>query len=267
MRRAYLSQLVKLRRRVLLLGTFGASAAFALLATAITIGTAAQDDPDTPRAPGGPELVSLDALAEADGAVLGLEGATQLLGVVALVLAASVVGSEWTQGTLRGLLVRQPRRLALLGGSWLAIALVVAAAAVVAGAVAVLAAFALAPVQGVDTGAWTTGEGVGAIARATGGTVLATVGFATFGAVLGVLLRSPVAAIGVGIAWLLPVEAILGGVSDAVEAWLPGQLLEAVVTWGTDAVSGEQALAVVAAQLAVAAMIAAWSFRTRDVTA
>lgn len=258
MLRALSSQWLKLRRPSVLLGTVGTSLFFAAVATVITFSSA--DDAGTTRdAPGGPGLSSAAELARADGLVAGAAGASQLLGVIALVLAAFAVASEYQHGTLRNLLVRQPRRLVLLGGSAVAVGLVVVLAALAATAASVVTALAVAGSAGIETGAWTAGEAVRGFAL----TAASMLGFALVGAVLALVLRSPVAAIGAGVAYVIPVESILAGISSAAQDVLPGQLLAAVA----DGTASAPNLALLAAWLAGAAALAAWLFARRDVAA
>jgi ABC-2 type transport system permease protein len=256
---AFLSQWVRLRRRTVLLATFGGSAGFALLATVVTF-TSAEDRPVRPRH----DVPSAAELARPDGVVAALADATEFLGVLALAVAAWAIGSEYSHGTLRNLLVRQPRRLTLLAGSVLAVLSLVALAALLACAAAVAAAYAAAPDRGIDTGAWSPVE----VAAAAGNTALAMAGFALLGVALGVGLRSPAAAIGVGVAYVLPVEQILlSGAVDGAERWLPGQLLDALADGGTEMVGYDRAAAILALYLTATAIACALLFKRRDVTA
>lgn len=104
--------------------------------------------------------------------------------------------------------MRQPGRLRLLAGKWLALLGLVGATGLVATVAAVVAALAVAPSQGIDTADWTTSSGFADMASAAGNTALAMAGYGTVGVALAILLRTPVAANGVGLAWLIPGEAI-----------------------------------------------------------
>lgn len=87
-------------------------------------------------------------------------------------------------------------------------------------------------------------------------------GFGLFGGVLGALLRSPVAAIGSGVAWLLTVELLLDQAWSAA-AVLPGQLLSAIA----DASAGAGQNATAAAWALVGLSAAIVLTRRRDVAA
>ncbi len=256
----------KLRRPTLVGGTYGAIALVSVLVTALVFLTAGESFAAAPGAPG-PGATSLEALAEPSGLLAGLTASVTLLGVIALSVAAATFAGEYTTGTLRNLLIRQPRRARLLGGMWGAVAAFTLGAVVVATIVSAGTAVALAGGQGVDTAAWFTADGLAESLSSVALVGAAVVGFATFGAVLGVLLRGPVLAVALGIAWLLPVETILVGTLDGAARWLPGQLLSAVAMNGTADVTAAAAAATVGAYLLAAAAGTTAVFVRRDVTA
>jgi ABC-2 type transport system ATP-binding protein len=99
---AFAGEWIKLRRHAVLLGSPGASAAFAVPATALAFGTA--ERPSGAAARGDARTTA--ALARPDGIVAGLENAVQFLGMVAVVLGAWAIASEYGLGALRNLLVR-----------------------------------------------------------------------------------------------------------------------------------------------------------------
>lgn len=262
--RVFRSTWITLRRRGLLLGALGASAAFALLATGTTI-LNASTRPAATIGPG-PKATTIDSLGAADGSVIGLGNVTQFLGVIAVAVAALVIGNAYQHGTLRTLLVREPHRLRLLGGMWLAIASFVAIAALIATVVSIATAFALAPGKGIDTSVWTAPTGVEHLVVAGPQMMLALVGYATFGAALAVITRSSTIAIAIGVAWLLPVETILiGALDDAADA-LPGQVLQAVAQGGTASIALGAGITGALAWALCAGGAAGWLFRARDVT-
>ena len=99
---SFRSEWVKLKRRNLLVGTY---AGLALAASLFAVLLFAQAP-----ATGGGGLPSLAQLAQPDGLIHGVNRAAVLLGVVAFGIAATQIASEYSLGTLRQLLVRQPRR-------------------------------------------------------------------------------------------------------------------------------------------------------------
>lgn len=258
---AFASEWLKLRRRGLLLGGVLPLLAFTILVTALTIERATKTLELGRRG----FRVSVDQLSQPDGLVHGLTSASTLLGIIVLGIFAMAMGSEYGYGTLRNLLVREPRRLRLLAGKYLALLVFGAVLVTVACAVSVAVSFALGPSKGVDTSAWTSSAGLHALGSATGHVVLAALGYGTLGVALAIVLRSSVAALAVGVVWLLPAEAIIDAVWTDGGRWLPGQLLEALAHGGTDATSIVRAgllLAVYGVAVAVAAAIV---FERRDV--
>src|SRR5207302_2482043 len=117
---------VKLRRRTLLASTYLALTAVSALFTILVFSRAG-----TARGRG--DFISLQELAQSNGLARGLTRAAMLLGVVAFGIAAAQVAFEFSLGTLRQLLVRQPRRPVLLSGKGLAILTFLAGAVICSG--------------------------------------------------------------------------------------------------------------------------------------
>ncbi len=97
-------------------------------------------------------------------------------------------------------------------------------------------------------------------------TALVVAGYTTLGMALGVLLRSPVSSIAVGLAFMLPIEAILSAAVSGLDRWLPGQLLDVVSQGGSSTLSYGAACLRAAVILAIAAGGAMALFVRRDVT-
>jgi ABC-2 type transport system permease protein len=190
---AFRSEWVKLRRRNLLVGTYVGLALAASLFAALLFAQA-------PASGNGGGLPSLTQLAQPNGLIHGVNRAAVLLGIVAFGIAATQIANEYSLGTLRQLLVRQPRRPVLLAGKFLAVLTFMLAAVIFSSVVASVASVAMAHARHVPTAAWTSGAGVSDLTRALGDLLLATVGFTTLGLVVGLLsgLRSPPSS------WALP---------------------------------------------------------------
>jgi hypothetical protein len=139
----------------------------------------------------------------------------------------------------------------------------VAFAAIIAGIVSIVMAHG----RGIDTAAWTSATGLGDLFGALGELLVAVVGFATLGMIVGLFLRSSVAAVIVGFAYLLPVENITSAILHGTERWLPGQLLVAVAQGGTPTVTLGAAALTSAVYLTIGAVAALVWFMRRDVTA
>jgi ABC-2 type transport system permease protein len=254
---AFTSEWTKLRRPTLFFATFGGLAAAASLFVILVSSQAT--------ARGG--LVTLHQLAQPDGLVLGVARAAMLLGVVAFGVASSQVASEYSLGTLRQLLVRQPRRIVLMAGKMLGVISFLVLALCFAAVIALLAAVVAARSRGVPTGAWFTATGLGDLFRELGDLALAVVGYSVLGMALGQFVRSAVFAVIIGFAWLLAVENIIARIVPGVEQWLPGQSVQAVASGGIEGVGYSHGLILGALYLAAAIAAALTMFVRSDVTA
>ena len=240
MLRAFRSEWTKLLRPGQLLGSWGTMAGFALLLTFLLLGNAKSGAPDLNQTRGPPSL-SFSAFESADGAVFTFHAAAQVLGIAALVIGAASVANEYTAGTLKALLVREPRRPVLVLGKLAGLATFVAAGLAIALVLSAGVSWALAAGRGIDMSAWWTAEGFSQDAQAYGNVLAAAVVWMLMGATLAVALRSGFAAIGLGIAYPLLVESLLGlvpGVSGAVK-YMPGRVLQSLVAGHVGRAFGE----------------------------
>jgi ABC-2 type transport system permease protein len=258
---AFCSEWVKLRRTTLVLGVFGGLCAAASFFVVLLFTQAAAVGP------GSADLPSLQVLAQPNGLIHGVDRVVVLLGIVAFGVAAFQIASEYSLGTLRQLLVRQPRRWVLLAGKYLGVVSFVVAAVIAASVVAGGVAVVMAHVRHVPVGAWFSATGVKDLTGALGELVLSTVGFATLGLAVGLFLRSAVFAVIVGFAYLIAIENIVGRVLPATSKWLPGQLLLGVGQGGNATTSFWRALVLSAFYLIVVALLTTYAFTRRDVTA
>jgi ABC-2 type transport system ATP-binding protein len=227
----FVSELMKLRRPVLLLS--GGAVLFGFTALVTVLGLE--------RVTGGSlgqflRPIVVAELSRPGGLVLGLKRGGPLMGIVVLGIFAAAFGAEYSTGALRNLLVREPRRLEFLGGKYLALLVFGAAVVLATAIVSVAVAFAFAPSRGISTSAWSSAAGMSAVWTAIWHLILAALGFGTLGAALAVILRSPVAALAVGVAWILPAESILAAAWADGQYWLPGQLLQNLAAGGSASV-------------------------------
>jgi ABC-type transport system involved in multi-copper enzyme maturation permease subunit len=260
--RAFRSEWVKLRRRTLLVSTYASLTALSALFTVLVF-TRASNNPNR----GGERFISLAELARPDGLSRGLTRAALLLGVVAFGIAASQVAFEFSLGTLRQLLVRQPRRTVLLSGKALGIITFLAGAVLCSGIGGGAAAFVMAGVRGISTAAWTSSTGIADIGHALGDVALAVTGYGVLGMLAGLILRSPAPAAVVGFVYLLPFEGIFSAVVKGSDRWLPGQVLAAISEGGTANLTFSRGLMTATAYTVIAAALGAVLFSKRDVTA
>jgi len=210
----------------------------------------------------GPGLIAGADLVEADGAVAALAAVLDMVGIVALALFALSVARDFELGTIRNLLVAQPRRGILLSGKLLALGSFMVIGVVVSALVSVAFAYGLAPGQGIPTDAWT----LAATLETTGLVVIATVLYGLFGAALAMATRSAAMSITIGVAYLLIAERLVGLIWDTAGEWLPAGILEAFAAGGTQAVSFEKAAVFVAFYAVLALGTTFGVFISRDVT-
>ncbi|MGA2471637.1 MAG: ABC transporter permease [Solirubrobacteraceae bacterium] len=229
---AFVSEWVKLRRRNLLLWGFGGGLFFPILGTIVTIENATRTLQFNPGGRHGFHVL-YSVLEQPNGLVHGVTDVSFLIGIVSLCLFAAAFATEYSQGTLRNLLVREPRRMQLLSGKFLALVLFILIVVVVAVGASVAVAFALAPGKGITTTAWTSSTGVNDLFQAVLHAFIAAVIYGLFGGAIGVLVRSPGVAIGSAVAWIVAIERIVTGlIWSNGDRWLPGQLLFSLAQGG-----------------------------------
>jgi ABC-type transport system involved in multi-copper enzyme maturation permease subunit len=259
---AYSSEWVKLRRRAMLLWGLGGGLFFAVLATVFTVERAVRTAQLFPLRRG---RVTFAELELPTGLVHGVVDVSTLIGIVSLCLFAGAFATEYSQGTMRNLLVREPRRARLLTGKFLALATFIGVAVVLEIVVSCAVALLLAPGRGITTSAWTSSTGINDLLQATLHVFLASVGYGLVGAAAGVLFRSPGVAIGASVAYVIPVEAIIvGAIWSNGDRWLPGQLLSAVAHGGTSDSSYHHSLITLAVYMVLIAAATLAVFKRRD---
>jgi len=235
--------------------------AVACLVTVLTFSTAGRTAASGPAGGSTP----LSQLAQSGGSVNGLEGSLTILGVIAFAIAASQMAMEYGHGTLRNLLVRQPRRIVFLVGKFLAVSTFMIGAVALATVGAIVVAFAMAHSRGIPIDQWTMLSGLRAMGTGFIDVAFATVGYALLGMTLGIVMRSSVAAVAIGIAYLLPVEQILASTVTSTAGYLPGQLLSAVAQGGTSTIGYAHSLVGTLFYGAIAAGVGITLFVRRDV--
>jgi len=165
------------------------------------------------------------ALPTQQGLIILLSSHAQtILIAIAIIVVTANVAAEWSQGTLRNLLVREPGRLRLLAGKMLALLLFVTISAALALLIGAGVALAAAQSHGISTTPWTTSAGVSAFFSFFGNTLLGLVGVSLLGMLIAVLTRSIGAAVGISLAYALVVEGLIEAVWPAGGQWFPVHL-------------------------------------------
>jgi ABC-2 type transport system permease protein len=263
MSRAFRAELLKLRRRSVVVWAAVAAVAFAALTTLVTFLAA---DSGTVVPTTGPFSSTLESLARPEGATAAFADGIGFLGIFVLALFVTNVGFEYARGTLSASLMRQPSRLRWLAGKLGALLAFVAAALFVTEVATWLFGLALAPARGISTSAWFSASALGEAAGAYGSALFVAASWAVLGTTLAVLTRSVPIALGIGVAWAGPIEHITQNAWGGATRWFPGLSLEAFSAGGTVEASLGHAFAVAALYVAAAASVAVVSFQRRDVT-
>ena len=262
MTRTIRAELIRLARpRPMIVAAIG-SIAFALIASLTVLSSAAGNAVDSRQ--GG---TTLAALQSAGGGTEAFAVAASFAGFLVFVLFIALIGNDFSSGTFRALVQREPHRLRVIVGKLVGVLIVAAGVIAMAEAFTLIASFVFAGGQNVSTAGWLSmsslGEGVRDYA-----TVLAGVaGWAVFGTVLAVVFRSVPLALGVGFAWAGPFENIV------VDSWktgfkvFPGQVFGSLMRGGTVELGMGRALVTGAIYAAIAAAVALTLVRRRDVTA
>ena len=260
--RVFKSEWRKLRRPTLFLGTMLASAGLTGLVTSLLFLLIDSPQGNSDRG----NMISREILQLPSGLTIGFSNAAGLLGIVALCVFAAQTAQEYTYGTLRNLLVRQPRRMQLLIGKYVSMASFAIVMVILAAVVSMSLAFGLSGKAKVETDAWVTSDALNEVAKTFGNVLLSVIAFGTVGMILGLLLRSPISAISLGVIWLLIVENILIAVKGSLGKWMPGNLMSTIAVGGTDDVSYMHSVTMVAIYLVVGTAIVAILFKRRDVS-
>ena len=201
-------------------------------------------------------------------------------GALALVLGALMFGGEYGWGTVKTMLTQRAGRGTVLAGQLTALAVAVL------GGVLVLYALGAASSALI---AWAEDQAMNwpsliDLAQGIGYGWLILLTWAVLGAALGVTLRGVALPIGLGVVWVLGVENLVSAMADSVlDALEPlrdvlpgvnaGSLINTVIVdrpiepapGVTDVVGEGRALLTLAVYLVVAAVIALWTSRRRDV--
>jgi ABC-type transport system involved in multi-copper enzyme maturation permease subunit len=259
--RVVLAELRKLRRPTLVIGTLGAALFFSALITSFLF--LLIDDPGGNGDRG--RRIGREVLTLASGSVTGFASVGGLLGIIALCVFAAQTAQEYTYGTLRNLLVRQSGRLRILGGKLIANTIFAIFMVLFSAAASISISVGLAPGAKVPTDLWFTSDGWSAIIHTTLNVTISVIASGIFGMALGLLMRSPISSISVGVLWFLIIENLLGAVKESTLRWLPGSQLNTIAEGGSETISYTHAMQVGGAYVIGISVIAAVLFSRRDV--
>jgi len=260
--RIFFAEWRKLRRPTLLLGTLGAVSFFSVLISSVLF--LMIDSPEGNGDRG--RQITREMLSLSSGATQSFSSIGGLLGIIALCVFAAQTAQEYSLGTLRNLLVRQPGRIRILIGKLASMKTFAMVMTLVSAIICIGVSYALAGGKNVSTELWFNSDGRLEIAKTLLNVFLSILGFGIIGMVLGIILRSPISSISLGVLWLLIVENIVGALKSSTLNWLPGNQLSTIATGGSENVSYSHALSLSAIYVGVALVIATVLFTKRDVS-
>ena len=135
----------------------------------------------------------------------------------------------------------------------------------ISGVLSVALAYFLAPGADVERTLWFSADGWSQISHTFVNVSISVVGFGILGMIMGLLLRSPITSISIGVLWMLIIETLLGAVKSSTLNWLPGNQLNVIAMGGTPQVSYTHGMTLAAIYIGVGAVIASILFSRRDV--
>jgi ABC-type transport system involved in multi-copper enzyme maturation permease subunit len=251
----------KLRRPTLFLGTIGAALFFTGLTSTFLYLMIDSEQGNSDRG----RQVGREVLELAGGSVYGFASVGGLLGVIALCVFAAQTAQEYTYGTLRNILVRQPGRIRILVGKLIAMKIFALIMILIAAVVSIGISYFLSDRAKVSTQLWFTSDGYTEIGKTFVNVTISVVYFGIVGMVLGLLLRSPISAISIGVLWILIIENLLGAVKPVFLDWMPGNQLSVIAQGGSPDISYSHALILGTSYVFIGALVATVLFSRRDV--
>ena len=256
------AELLRLLRRRTIVVLIAGSAAFSVVAT-LAIFSSAETRPVATRQGG----ATLAALSGPGGGTEAFAVGASFAGFLVFVTFIALVAGEFSSGTFRALVVRDPHRLRVIVGKLTGILLVAAGVIALTEVLVFGVSLLAAPANDISTTSWfslqSLGDALGDYLTVLGGVV----GWAIFGTTLAVIFRSIPLALGVGFAWAGPFENIV------VDSWsdgyrvFPGQVLASLIRGGTVELGMTRAVLTALLYTAIAATTALVLVSRRDVTA
>jgi ABC-type transport system involved in multi-copper enzyme maturation permease subunit len=255
------AELQRLLRRRTLVVAVGGSLLFAVVAT-LTVFSSAQAVGVRSRRAG----TTLAALADHGGGTEAFAVGASFVGFLVFVTFIALLANEFSGGTFRALLLRDPHRVRLIVGKLAGVLLVAAGMLAVAEAATFVVSLLLAPSKDIPTSAWFSLAGAGAGLRDYATVLGGVAGWAVFGTTLAVIFRSAPLALGVGFAWAGPFENIVVDSWSAGYRYFPGQVLGSLIQGGTAELGVGRAAVTALLYCGVAAAVALTLVSRRDVT-
>ncbi|MFD7982946.1 hypothetical protein ACFRKE_01680 [Kitasatospora indigofera] len=257
------SELLRTRRKAVVLGWFGLTVLFTALINMV-IAQVVGDSGTRPTTGPGVSFPTLDRWQSADGITAGLSSAASMYGVVALSFWAIVTAGDYSSGLIRLTASAHPDRVRLLLGKVGALALWTAAVTTVA----LLANLLIAPVAaksaGIDASAWGH-HLLPTLASAWFNLFATLLVWGVIGLVLAQVTRSAAVSVSVGVGYVLVVEAVITAALKDAAQWTPGGTLSALAQGGTSSIPYGTALALGTVYTLLGLGVALSVFKRRDI--
>ena len=262
MTRIVRAELLRLLRRRTLVGAAAGALLFSVVAT-LTVFSSGRNS-GAPSRRGG---ATPAALAGHGGGTEAFAVGASFAGFFVFVTFIALLAGEFSGGTFRALLLRDPHRLRVIVAKLVGILLVAAAVVALVEACTLVVSLVVAPTMDVATADWFSLRSLGDGARDYATVFAGVAGWAVFGTTLAVIFRSTPLALGVGFAWAGPFENIVVDSWQPGYRYFPGQVLASLIRGGTAELGVGRAAftAVLYAGIAAAATLVLVS--RRDVTA
>ncbi|MEN9324582.1 MAG: hypothetical protein RL414_336 [Actinomycetota bacterium] len=187
------------------------------------------------------------------------------LSLIALTLFASSSANEYTYGTLRNILVRQPSRMKVLAGKFIATAGYAIVLVTVAAILNIALSYALSGHAKVDTAAWSSAKAIHGFLNLFGNTTLSIMCYGVVGMSMGLILKNPMSAISISLLWFMVLENVLGAVLSSATQWMPGSAFQSLMGGGFHEFTYTRSLVLSGAYLLLFGGSAAYLFKRRDV--
>ncbi|MPY91668.1 MAG: ABC transporter permease subunit [Acidimicrobiia bacterium] len=256
------AELLRLVRRRTIVVSATAALLFAAVAT-FTVFSSAQES-GAPSRRGG---TTLAALVDHGGGTEAFAVGASFVGFFVFVTFIGLLATEFSGGTFRALLLRDPNRMRVITGKLVGILLVGAAVVAFAEACTFVMSLVVAPGEDVSTANWFSLDSVGAGLRDYATVMGGVAGWAVFGTTLAVIFRSVPIALAVGFAWAGPFENIVVDSWQAGYRFFPGQVLASLIQGGSAELGIGRAVLTAVLYTGVAAAATLALVSRRDVTA
>jgi len=250
-----------LRRRTLVITLVGAVAFAAVAAVAVFSSASATGVPATPRG------TTLGALSGSGGGTEAFAVGASFVGFFVFVTFIGLLAAEFSGGTFRALLLRDPRRVRVIVGKLIGILIVAAGVVALAEVCTFAISLLMAPSKDVSTSQWMSWASAGAGVRDYATVLAGVAGWAVFGTTLAVIFRSAPPALAVGFVWAGPFENIVSRSWSTGYRVFPGQVLASLIQGGSTELAIGRAVITGAGYVTIAAIVTMVLLARRDVTA